>query len=130
MDACGLDLRFVKPLGRAIHKRSQKRRKSTFSLQRYSKLGNSSFWIGYSYEDGRFLDGDICECRVWNRILTQEEIQAKNHFYTVSPEAEGLVAYWKFDEGAGIVVKDHTNNGNNIASSKPLTWKAIELPAK
>ena len=92
--------------------------------------GNSSFWVGYSYEDGRFLDGDICECRVWNRILTQEEIQAKDHFYTVSPEAEGLVAYWKFDEGAGVVVKDHTKNGNNIVSSKPLTWKAIELPAK
>lgn len=92
--------------------------------------GNDNFWIGYSYEDGRFLDGDICECRVWNRILTQEEIQAKDHFYAVSPEAEGLVAYWKFDEGAGIIVKDHTKNRNDITSSKPLTWKAIELPAK
>ena len=25
------------------------------------------FWIGYSYEAARYLDGDICECRIWNR---------------------------------------------------------------
>ncbi|GLL55308.1 hypothetical protein KUBF_29700 [Bacteroides finegoldii] len=35
------------------------------------------FWIGYSYEAARYLDGDICECRIWNRVLTAEEIQAR-----------------------------------------------------
>lgn len=92
--------------------------------------GNASFWIGYSYEDGRYLDGDIAECRVWNRILSAEEIAAKNHFYTVSPDAEGLAAYWKFNEGSGSSVKDHTANGNNAVALSPLEWKSVELPSE
>jgi len=92
--------------------------------------GNSDFWIGYSWDDNRYLDGDVCEYRIWNRVLTAEEINAKDHFYTVDPNAEGLAAYWKFDEGAGIVVKDYTENKNDATASKPLTWKAVELPAK
>lgn len=87
------------------------------------------FWIGYSYESARYLDGDICECRIWNRVLTVEEIQAKNHFYYVDPESEGLVAYWKFDEGQGVNVTDYAN-GNDLTANKDLTWKAIELPEK
>lgn len=92
--------------------------------------GGKDFWIGYSYAEDRFLDGDICECRVWNRIVKREEILSKNHFYTVAPTAEGLVAYWKFDEGTGTLVKDHTSNGNDMVSANPLNWRGIELPAK
>jgi hypothetical protein len=92
--------------------------------------GNSSFWIGYSYADDRYLEGDISECRVWNRVLTAEEINSANHFYSVDPNAEGLKAYWKFDEGVGITVNDHTGNGNNATAGKALTWKTVELPAK
>jgi len=92
--------------------------------------GNSNFWVGYSYDDNRFLDGDVCEYRIWNRVLTPEEINAKDHFYVVNPDSDGLVAYWKFDEGEGIIVKDYTENKNNLKASNPLTWKAVELPAK
>lgn len=87
------------------------------------------FWIGYSYDTPRYFDGDISECRIWNRILTAEEIQAKDHFYYTTPQSEGLVAYWKFDEGQGINVTDYAN-GNNLTANKELTWKAVELPAK
>ena len=58
------------------------------------------FWIGYSYNNERFLDADISEVRIWNRVLTQDEINAENHFYAVSEDAQNLVAYWKFDDGA------------------------------
>ena len=87
------------------------------------------FWIGYSYEAARYLDGDICECRIWNRVLTVEEIQAKNHFYYVDPKSEGLVAYWKFDEGQGMSITDYAS-GNNLTANKDLTWKPLELPEK
>lgn len=88
------------------------------------------FFIGKSYDNGRYLDGDISEVRVWNRVLTPEEINAKNHFYTVAPDAEGLIAYWKFDEAEGKVIKDHTANGNDLQAKNPIVWKAVELPTK
>lgn len=91
-----------------------------------------SFWIGYSYEDARYLDGDISEVRVWNKVLTEEEINAKNHFYKITaPEADrSLVAYWKFDEGNGSSIKDHSWCSNDATAAKVLTWNAVELPAK
>lgn len=88
------------------------------------------FWVGYSYSDDRDLKGDICEVRIWNRILTEEEINAKNHFYTVEPDAEGLVSYWKFDEGNGSSIKDHTVYGNNLIANSAPAWKMVELPEK
>lgn len=88
------------------------------------------FWIGYSYDDKRYLDGMISEARMWNRALTMEEIQAENHFYKVDPASAGLVAYWKFDEGEGNVVKDHTACGNNLSTETDLKWYPVELPAK
>ena len=39
------------------------------------------FWVGYSYDANRSLDGMIAEARLWNRVLTAEEINAPNHFY-------------------------------------------------
>ena len=65
----------------------------------------NGFWIGHSYNRDRWLEGDISECRIWNRVLTQDEINAKDHFYQVEPDAEGLVSYWKFDGNVLQIVK-------------------------
>ena len=89
---------------------------------------SSSFYIGKSYDDARWLEGDICEARVWNRVLTADEIKSKDHFYIVAPESEGLVAYWKFDEGSGKVVADHTGNGNTVVAKSDITWTTVSLP--
>lgn len=87
------------------------------------------FWIGYSYNKDRYLPGQITECRIWNRALTAEEIGAKNHFYEVDPKSEGLVAYWKFDEGTGVLIKDYSVNANHATASEALKWIPVELPA-
>lgn len=87
------------------------------------------FWIGYSYNNDRYLPGQIAECRIWNRALTAEEIGAKNHFYEVEPKSEGLVAYWKFDEGTGVLIKDYSINENHATASAALKWIPVELPA-
>jgi len=63
-------------------------------------------------------------------VLTQEDINAKNHFYQVEPDADGLVSYWKFDEGVGPSIADYSGNGNNATAVEALTWNAVELPAK
>lgn len=88
----------------------------------------TNFYVGKSYDNERWLDGAICECRVWSRVLKAEEIGAPNHYYLVAPNSDGLDAYWKFDEGSGQLVKDHTGNGNHLVSSKAIAWKSVSLP--
>lgn len=86
------------------------------------------FWIGYSYGDGRHLDGMFSEARIWDRALTAEQINAPDHFYTVEPDAAGLVAYWKFDDASGTSVKDYTQFGNDLTLKKIPKWVPITLP--
>jgi hypothetical protein len=89
--------------------------------------GVDGFYIGRSYEDSRFFAGEFAECRIWNVVRTQEEIAG--NVYEVDPESEGLVAYWKCNEGAGNTVNDHTGNGNHLTSKKNITWTPVSLPA-
>lgn len=86
------------------------------------------FWIGYSYASDRYLDGKICEARIWNRTLTSEEINSPNHFYSVDPLSDGLVAYWKFDDGAGNKIKDYSVNGNDLTVDSNPDWTKVSLP--
>lgn len=90
--------------------------------------GSRCFWIGYSYKDDRYFDGAVSEARIWNRVLTAEEIQATNHFYAVDPESDGLIAYWKFDEGSGTVAKDYSVNGYDLTIEKEPKWESVSLP--
>ena len=95
----------------------------------FGRNGKDGFYIGRSYADERFLAGEIAECRIWNVVRTAEEIA--NNPYEVAPKAEGLVAYWKCNEGSGNTVKDHTENGNNLTakSGTTLRWTPVVLPA-
>ena len=90
------------------------------------------FWIGYSYDQERSLDGMISEARVWNRVLTAEEIQAENHFYKVYNPADdaSLLAYWKFNEGTGKIVKDHSRYQNDLTADHNFIWYPVSLPNK
>lgn len=100
----------------------------TVRYRRSVNWASASFYIGKSYDDARWLEGDICECRVWNRVLTDDEIKAKDHYYVVASDSEGLVAYWKFDEGSGKVIADHTGNGNTVVANGDITWTTVSLP--
>ena len=86
------------------------------------------FWIGYSYASDRYFDGQISEVRIWNKALTPEEINAPDHFYQVAAASDGLVAYWKFDEGAGKTIKDQTSYGNDLTVDKELKGFNVSLP--
>ena len=72
------------------------------------------FWVGYAYDNARDFKGLMSELRIWNKVLTPEEINAPNHFYTVEPDSEGLLCYWKLNEGEGNTFKDYTGNGNDL----------------
>lgn len=88
------------------------------------------FWIGYAYDNNRYLAGEISECRIWNRVLTSAEVNELNHFYYVDPTSPGLIAYWKFNDGGGDTVKDYSVNENHATASNSLKWNAVELPVE
>ena len=98
--------------------------------------GLQKFYLGRSYSTNRDFCGLMSEVRVWNRALSADEINAPNHFYTVDPASEGLVAYWKMDDGTGYTVKDYTSNGNDLTGevysgyswSNGMEWREVQLP--
>ncbi|RNC64316.1 DUF1735 and LamG domain-containing protein [Proteiniphilum sp. X52] len=49
-------------------------------------------------------EANMNELRIWNVARTEAEI--KENFYAVAPDSEGLVSYWKMNEGQGVVLKN------------------------
>ena len=84
--------------------------------QRYSdQLGRLSQVLYRTSEGGRLLNGAVSEARVWKKALTQKEIV--NNMCGVDPMSEGLVAYWRMNEGTGKDLKDWTGHGWDTTSS-------------
>lgn len=76
----------------------------------------------------------MSEVRVWKKVLTEEELNAPNHFYKLYPDSEtgmfdeNLVAYWKFNEGKGAKVKDWSRYGNDLTADHDIAWYSVSLP--
>ena len=58
------------------------------------------------------VDIIIDNIRIWNIPLTQEQIKIYNQRSLLENE-QGLVGYWKFNEGLGDTVYDLSGNGNH-----------------
>lgn len=69
-----------------------------------------------SYPGSQYFRGRIAEMRVWNRALAPAEIQG--NLCGVDPQANGLKAYWKMNEGDGYIFHDATGNGFDMDWSK------------
>lgn len=85
-------------------------------------------YVGYSYDSTRWLPGEISELRIWSKQRSADEIA--NSAYYVDPKSEGLIAYWRFNEGTGSVIHDYTGHGNDITGSGEPAWINVELPEK
>jgi len=83
-------------------------------FQRF-ELGMS--WGGY--RSSQFFQGRLCEVRVWNRALTASEIATG--FAGVNAHSDGLVAYWKMNEGEGHIFHDATGHGYDMDWTD--TWR-------
>jgi len=73
------------------------------------------FELGMSwgnYRSSQFFQGRLCEVRVWNRALTASEIATG--FAGVNAHSDGLVAYWKMNEGEGHIFHDATGHGYDM----------------
>ncbi len=75
--------------------------------------------------DRRFHDGLLSDIRVYNRALSQAEIQ---HVLQRTEEiTEGLVLHWKLDEGEGRVAHDSSGLENH-GEIQGASWVALDTP--
>lgn len=77
-----------------------------------------------------YLDGSLDDIRIYNRVLSDEEIlllydsYAGDHsYYTADAHT---VALWRFDAGAGRTLVDWSGNGNHGEMQGSPAWVASE----
>ena len=89
--------------------------------------------IGYS--NAEYFNGNIDEVSIWDKELTQEEIQG-NMYRAIEPIQEpNLKGYWRMEKGSGFQVIDLTSNHNHgiieDVFSEPISYiwsnEAIEF---
>ncbi|HEY8038698.1 MAG TPA: LamG domain-containing protein [Polyangiaceae bacterium] len=73
--------------------------------------------------DGTSVDeaftGTIDEVRLWNVSRTAGEIAASMS-KTIAPSTPGLLAYWRFDDGAGTTASDEGNHYPGALVAQPV----------
>lgn len=69
----------------------------------------SPITLGGTLHNNIYFSGQLAHISVWNYAFNQEQIQNLRSGLIVGDE-EGLVAYWKLDEGEGTIVNNQTAN--------------------
>lgn len=83
----------------------------------FSRMQFGQVWGGYDTK--QYVNGRIAECRVWSRALTPGEI--KLNLCGADPNADGLLAYWKLNEGAGYIFHNSSKEG----SKYDMDWSKV-----
>ncbi len=87
--------------------------------------------IGKLQTDINYFNGLLDEIRIWDKPLTQSEING-SLTAELSGNETNLVSYWKFNETEGNLSNDETNGGRNLTfNGSPVfvTSGAFTLPA-
>ncbi|MGW1060671.1 LamG-like jellyroll fold domain-containing protein [Micromonospora rubida] len=74
-----------------------------------------------------FFRGDVDEVRIWSRVRTAADLarDVRRRLAGVEP---GLVAYYRFDEGSGTGVADHTDAGLHATVRGNAAWVTSGAP--
>ena len=84
----------------------------------FSRLTFGQTWGGY--DTRQYVNGRISECRVWSRPLTASEI--KLNLCGADPNASGLLAYWKLNEGSGFIFHNSASSGSKYNLDWTKVW--------
>ncbi|GAA6617364.1 patatin-like phospholipase family protein [Scytonema sp. NUACC26] len=87
----------------------------------------SSVTLGATLHNNIYFTGQIANISVWNYACSPAEIQRQRYEPLVGNE-EGLVAYWRLNEGEGTTVRDQTANAHDGKLRGNPTWDLAELP--
>jgi len=86
--------------------------------------------LSIGQDDGnaeRCFGGQIAEVRIWNRVLSKEEIPLEMNSRLVGNEL-GLVGYWPLNEGAGNVAIDKSTVANHGQIKGDAVWQRQIFP--
>jgi uncharacterized repeat protein (TIGR02543 family) len=92
------------------------------TLSRSSSLNLNGFSVGTNTSGGHRFDGTIDNFKIWNAVLTRDQILASRYSYGADDVSgsPSLRAFYDFDEGSGNVVNDRSGNGYNLGISNSL----------
>lgn len=73
-------------------------------------------------------EAKLAQIRLWTKCQPQSTIKA-NMNRGVKPDSEGLVGYWKLDEGEGNILKDSSPNKHNLESFQgtDIVWSSFDV---
>ncbi len=86
-----------------------------------NQISRDKQYIGKSNRPDAFFYGKMDEVSVWNRPLTQAEIQANMNKPLTGNEKE-LIGYWNFNEGTGVTAFDFSPSGNDGTLKDGAQW--------
>ncbi len=69
---------------------------------------------------GQNFQGEIDEVRIWNDIRTPAEI--RGNFGSLGGNEDGLVGYWRLDEGSGGTTGDASGGGHTGTLAYDVAW--------
>ncbi|GEM_PF-805859 len=91
-------------------------------------------WLAIgSYRDdneNNLMEGNIDEVRIWEYARSESEIRA-NMCSKLTGNENGLVSYWRFDEGQGSALADQTSTANHgalIGFDTLSDWATSSVP--
>jgi hypothetical protein len=100
---------------------------TTLNTQAANIADTDSIFIGKRGID--FFDGNIDEVKIYNRALSNIEMERTSDVF-INPSMNGLVGYWRFDEGFGSIAYDYSktlqNNNKNHASLSDVAWSNLK----
>ncbi len=94
----------------------------TTNVNSYTLCSNSYYTKG---------DAMFSEYRLWSKARTQKELQ--NNMYVCDPTTEGLIFYYKFNEGSGFNFRDSSKNGyhtTTVGESMPTWVQDVRIDGK
>ena len=77
--------------------------------------------VASGYDPFQAYIGSLDEVRVWNRVRSREEIQAAMS-RPLSGVDQGLVGYWRLDEGTYLDIYDSSPNANHGVTENFPKW--------
>jgi hypothetical protein len=92
-------------------------------------------WIGHIGYSTESMNGLIDEVRIWSTARSASEIQT-NANRSLTGAEEGLMGYWRFDEGSGSTAADASGHGFTgtwgprwVTSTAPIVGNPSDAPS-
>ncbi|WP_138502497.1 patatin-like phospholipase family protein [Nostoc sp. PA-18-2419] len=87
----------------------------------------SSVTLGATVHKQVYFKGQLANISVWNYPCTQAQIQTQ-HSGLIAGDEEGLVAYWKLDDGQGTTVKNQIGKSYQGNFRGNPAWELAQIP--